>query len=149
MYTYTYTNIHTQIQVVGAKCVPGPDSDSYYILERRARVYMHTYIHTYIHTQIQVVGAEGVPGPDPDSYYILERRARVCMVSTKMRRFIGGIHTVPLSRRNSDKIEWIFSKKEAINPFTLKAITGMHVCVYVYVFVCMYIYTLRHKYIHT
>ena len=46
------------------------------------------------------------------------------MVNVESKRFVGGVHIVPLSRKNAGKVEWVFSKKEAINPFSLRALTG-------------------------
>lgn len=71
-----------------------------------------------------MISAEGVPAPDADAYDVIERRARVCMVAPEMHRFIGGGHQIPLSRRSAGRAEWVFSKKEAINPFSMRAITG-------------------------
>uniref|UniRef100_A0A7S1E2M7 Uncharacterized protein n=2 Tax=Hemiselmis andersenii TaxID=464988 RepID=A0A7S1E2M7_HEMAN len=76
-------------------------------------------------TQVQVLSAEGVPGPSEDSYEVIERRCRVCMVAPASKRFVGGGHVVPLSRKAAGKVEWVFSKKEAINPFSLRAVTGV------------------------
>ena len=76
-------------------------------------------------TQVQVLTAEGVPGPSEDSYEVIERRCRVCMVVPASKRFVGGGHVVPLSRKAAGKVEWVFSKKEAINPFSLRAVPGV------------------------
>ena len=51
----------------------------------------------------------------------MSRRARACVCSRSSRSFLCPPHSVPLSRKNEGKVEWVFSQKDSSNPFSVRA----------------------------